>query len=471
MLHLDIGLEENVSSFVPAIFLGLIKLVVTLWVVWEVDKIGRRKLLIIGVSCITVSHVFLMGAFRNQFNLQFLSNDLLKNAQGEHYGDDYNNNIPTYERVFIVMGACGVVVGYSLSFGPITYLVTSELFPVKIKGRALAISAILTSFSAYISTFTIFSTEGNITVSPFIFYFIMSFISLVFIMFSIPEITTDEKTTEERMLAMRMWRRRDMMDRSGAHFQTLPLSDLPSYEDYPANSQSNNFVITSSLPESINKDQNEDITNNDIMNRESYSTEQLLKNNDPDEDIIVDTMELVNLGTSNSEISSEFLHHQQPIINSMEGILEQQSPHEKRYLEKLDSIDLNTHHSSSILNNSSEDSNDISLSIVDTTVSSNSANFNTKTSKSIAISSEDTESIARKYYNPNKEEKDTPSLGQTSQTTHQRDYDKNDLLGMSSDDYPKAQHTTREENLIVSKNYDSDDDDDDTQDGGLYVGW
>eukprot|EP00594_Rhizosolenia_setigera_P014149 CAMPEP_0178967748 /NCGR_PEP_ID=MMETSP0789-20121207/17801_1 /TAXON_ID=3005 /ORGANISM="Rhizosolenia setigera, Strain CCMP 1694" /LENGTH=189 /DNA_ID=CAMNT_0020653461 /DNA_START=558 /DNA_END=1127 /DNA_ORIENTATION=+ len=185
------------------------------------------------------------------------------------------------------------------------------------------------------------------------------------------------------------------------------------------------------------------------MNRESYSTEQLLRNNDPDEDIIVDT--------------------------TVEGILEQQSPHEKRYLEKMDSIDLNTHHSSkSILNNSSEDD---FTSIVDTTVSSNSANFNTQAAKSITISSEDTESIARKYYNPDKEEKEKDkSLGQTSQTTHQRDYvDQNDfLLGMSSDDYPKAQHTTREENLITSKNYehiDSDDDDDDTQDGGLYVGW
>lgn len=44
----------------------------------------------------------------------------------------------------------GVVVGYAISFGPLTWLVTSEMFETKMRGRALGASTVMTYMFASI---------------------------------------------------------------------------------------------------------------------------------------------------------------------------------------------------------------------------------------------------------------------------------------------------------------------------------
>jgi MFS transporter, SP family, arabinose:H+ symporter len=81
-----------------------------------------------------------------------------------------------------------VVCGYSSSFGPLTWLITSELFPTDIRGRALGISTVVTYLCAAIVTYTFLSATAWVGSSIlFSFYFLITCFGFVFAYLAIPE--------------------------------------------------------------------------------------------------------------------------------------------------------------------------------------------------------------------------------------------------------------------------------------------
>jgi hypothetical protein len=55
-----------------------------------------------------------------------------------------------------------VVCGYSMSFGPLTWLLTSELFPAEIRGRALGCSTVVTYLGAALVSATFLSARSAV---------------------------------------------------------------------------------------------------------------------------------------------------------------------------------------------------------------------------------------------------------------------------------------------------------------------
>ena len=101
------------------IIVGAIKVVFTLISLSIVDLVGRRSLLLVGSFGMALSLLALSTAFD-----QRKRNDPLN---------------PTQTSVALVSVCCAVA-SYSLGFGPVTWLVVSELFPDEIRGRALGAS-------------------------------------------------------------------------------------------------------------------------------------------------------------------------------------------------------------------------------------------------------------------------------------------------------------------------------------------
>lgn len=85
------------------------------------------------------------------------------------------------------------VAAYSFSFGPVTWLLLSEIFPAAIKGRAMSVStsvnwaANLVMSATFLRAIQLFSLGG-----VFLGYAIFTFLSIMFIFAAVPE--TKNKT-------------------------------------------------------------------------------------------------------------------------------------------------------------------------------------------------------------------------------------------------------------------------------------
>lgn len=143
-----------------SVILGSFKVLMTLIAVWKVDQLGRRPLLIGGVSSLVVC-LFLLALY-----YAFL--------QGA--------------SALAVIALLLYVGSYQISFGPIVWLMVSEIFPLKTRGRALSI-AVLVNFGANALVTFAFSPmkEAIGTAATFLVFGIIGICSLVFIVLKVPE--------------------------------------------------------------------------------------------------------------------------------------------------------------------------------------------------------------------------------------------------------------------------------------------
>lgn len=180
----DAEAEHNdAQSLIPMLFLGSIKFIVTAWVVWEVDTgIGRRPLYILGVAFICFGLFLLICAFAGETDF---------------------SRMTTAQEVTTVLGVASVVIGYAASFGPLTWLVTAELFPASVRGRALGYSEVVTMASAWLVSYTYLSGQDILGPAvPFAFYFVCTMITLLFIIIAVPDTGSASTSADDSDLSI-----------------------------------------------------------------------------------------------------------------------------------------------------------------------------------------------------------------------------------------------------------------------------
>lgn len=204
--------QTNVLSYAPLIFaslqkdgatkhtgaatllIGIVKFVVTVIVIWRIEQIGRRIILLVGMSTIALGLFLLTIAF-GDFDVEDAQDGELENkGRG---------------MVLALPGVLLVVSGYSMSFGPLTWLLTSELFPTDIRGRALGASTIVTYGAAALVTSTFLSAQELFGASAvFGFYLLVTCIGVLFAFIAISETKgRNEAEIEQDLSAMLWWRR------------------------------------------------------------------------------------------------------------------------------------------------------------------------------------------------------------------------------------------------------------------------
>mmetsp|Transcript_70018 Transcript_70018/g.211826 ORF Transcript_70018/g.211826 Transcript_70018/m.211826 type:complete len:115 (+) Transcript_70018:1236-1580(+) len=88
------------------------------------------------------------------------------------------------------------VSGYQVGFGPIAWLMISEVFPVSVRGAALSLAAVVNFGSNIAVTLTQEVLQDLLTPSGVFFtYLALSLVSLLFVKLIVPE--TKGKTLEE----------------------------------------------------------------------------------------------------------------------------------------------------------------------------------------------------------------------------------------------------------------------------------
>ncbi|PWN07296.1 sugar porter family MFS transporter [Rhodohalobacter mucosus] len=216
------------ASFVQAILVGLTNLVFTVLAILFIDKVGRKPLLIFGVSGIALCMFLLSYEFNNatytlqpdtvtelpaEINQQQLSamvgtvydNDLdYKRALSETLGEDVAQ---TYESQLITTAAdinatliliciLGFVASFAISLGPIMWVLFSEIFPNYIRGLAISFVGVINSAISF-GVQLVFPWElANFGSSlTFLIYGVFAAAGLLFIIFVVPE--TKGKSLEE----------------------------------------------------------------------------------------------------------------------------------------------------------------------------------------------------------------------------------------------------------------------------------
>ncbi|GAA4315298.1 sugar porter family MFS transporter [Compostibacter hankyongensis] len=162
--------KANISikdGLLNAVFVGLVLFIMTILAVGLVDKMGRRKLMLIGTSCMAVLLFLLAWSF--------------------------NSTAVNGTLVFAFVMAYIAV--YAFTLAPVTWVLLSEIFPNHIRSKALS----LASFVLWLATFlVVFISPYLLRLSPvinFILFGICNIIGFVFVLRYVPE--TKGKTLEE----------------------------------------------------------------------------------------------------------------------------------------------------------------------------------------------------------------------------------------------------------------------------------
>ncbi|KAJ9703467.1 hypothetical protein PVL29_005004 [Vitis rotundifolia] len=165
------------SSHIATVGLGVIQVIATGVTTWLVDKAGRRLLLIVSSSGMTLSLLLVSVAF------------YLKDVISE------DSRFYSILGILSLVGLVALVITFSLGVGAIPWVIMSEILPVNIKGLAGSIATLANWLTSWAVTMTAnlllsWSKGGTFTI-----YTSMTAFTIVFVTLWVPE--TKGRTLEE----------------------------------------------------------------------------------------------------------------------------------------------------------------------------------------------------------------------------------------------------------------------------------
>jgi len=166
------GSETN-AALLQTVVVGVVNLSFTIIAIWTVDKVGRKPLMIIGSAGMGLS---LLGMGLMSY---FQQTDL-----------------------WVLLFILGYIACFALSVGPVTWVILSEIFPTRIRGRAMAIATVCLWAANYFVSQTFPMMDENVWLLdkfhhafPFWLYGIFCVVLVGFVWRFLPE--TKGKTLEE----------------------------------------------------------------------------------------------------------------------------------------------------------------------------------------------------------------------------------------------------------------------------------
>jgi MFS transporter, SP family, arabinose:H+ symporter len=216
------------AAFIQAILVGLTNVVFTIVAMVLIDRLGRKPLLIIGITVITFSMFLLAYGFNSAkyqltelsvsklppeinkvqlspiMNKTYKSDTEFKNdvkvVMGsiieKKYESEFISASITMNPTLILIGILGFVAAFAVSLGPVMWVLFSELFPNAIRGTAISFVGFINSAISFLVQLIFpweLATLGS--AGTFLFYGIFALIGLGFIWKLLPE--TKGRSLEE----------------------------------------------------------------------------------------------------------------------------------------------------------------------------------------------------------------------------------------------------------------------------------
>jgi sugar porter (SP) family MFS transporter len=160
----SVGFSQD-DQLKQMVFIGLVNMVCTLVAMWQVDRLGRKPLMLMGAIGLTLLYV--------------VSATLLKQKSAA--------------ASWSLLAAIGL---YAMTLAPVTWVLISEIFPNKVRGAATSIAVLALWASYAILTFTFPILAKNLgTYTPFYIYAGVCALGFLFVKFRVKE--TKGKSLEE----------------------------------------------------------------------------------------------------------------------------------------------------------------------------------------------------------------------------------------------------------------------------------
>lgn len=116
------------------------------------------------------------------------SNGSHVNNATAHSDCDFSSDVSPTLRYLALASLMAYVAAYSFSFGPVVWLLLSEIFPASIKGRAMAVSTSVNWAANLVISATFLRTIQLLTLGGvFCGYAVLTLVSVGFIFFTVPE--------------------------------------------------------------------------------------------------------------------------------------------------------------------------------------------------------------------------------------------------------------------------------------------
>ena len=164
----ELGGHSASSAIGANATIGVVNFAVTIVALWLIERSGRRPLLIFSSACMAVCQLLLGVAFLLQ-----------------------------PPPAFLVLGAMLLcVAAFAIGLGPATWVLMAELFPTRVRGRAMSIANVALWVASFVLTFTFLSLTRAITITgAFCLYSFLCVLTFLLVWKMVPE--TKGKTLEE----------------------------------------------------------------------------------------------------------------------------------------------------------------------------------------------------------------------------------------------------------------------------------
>lgn len=167
----DAGIKGDTELLAATVAVGFTKTMFILTAIFLIDKLGRKPLLYVSTVGMTLSLLCL------SFTLAFL-------GKGE---------LGVGLAIFSV---CANVAFFSIGIGPVCWVLSSEIFPLKLRAQASALGAVGSRVSSGVVAMSFLSVSDAITVGGTFFTFsLLSALSVAFVHYCVPE--TKGKSLEQ----------------------------------------------------------------------------------------------------------------------------------------------------------------------------------------------------------------------------------------------------------------------------------
>lgn len=236
----SVGFNSDAAATLASTGFGVVKVVGTIPAVLLVDRVGPKSFLCIGAVAMGMSLVVLgtltlqnhthltslcksdsilnhtetpwdlNRTFIDLYDSDIFSTDLpsqwgSEEAQRTYREDDWtgesgggrtNGEVSSVLKWASLISLLVYVAAFSISLGPMVYVVLSEIFPMGVRGRAVSVVSAVNWATNLLISMTFLTTTEKIGVPNVMFlYAAMSFVLLVFVILCVPE--TKGRTLEE----------------------------------------------------------------------------------------------------------------------------------------------------------------------------------------------------------------------------------------------------------------------------------
>ncbi|ESQ55229.1 hypothetical protein EUTSA_v10024986mg [Eutrema salsugineum] len=169
VLFQTIGFGSD-AALMSAVVTGLVNLGATMVSIYGVDKWGRRLL-------------FLEGGFQ-----MLISQVAVAAAIGAKFGVDGNpGDLPKWYAIVVVLFICIYVAAFAWSWGPLGWLVPSEIFPLEIRSAAQSVTVSMNMIFTFVIAQVFLMMLCHMKFGLFIFFAFFVVVMSTFVYFFLPE--------------------------------------------------------------------------------------------------------------------------------------------------------------------------------------------------------------------------------------------------------------------------------------------